>query len=73
MIEGRVKKNDASILNCGIESGSLAAINAHIGNIAFKTGRKIYWNKATGMFENEVEANGLIAAKYENGWVLPKI
>lgn len=67
-----MQKNDASILNCGIESGSVAAINAQMGNIAYKTGRKIYWDKASGMFKNDSEANQLIKSNYQNGWQLPK-
>jgi predicted dehydrogenase len=67
-----IQENDASILNCGIESGSVAAINAHMGNIAYKTGRKIYWDKAKGLFKNDSEANAMIRSNYQNGWVLPK-
>ena len=66
-----IQKNDASILNTGIESGSVAAINAQMGNIAFKTGRKLYWDAAAGNFKNDKEANALIKANYHNGWKLP--
>lgn len=66
-----MKKNDASILKCGIETGSVAAINAHMGNIAYKTGRKIYWDKASQSFKNDKEANSMIKATYHNGWKLP--
>jgi predicted dehydrogenase len=67
-----IRTNDASILRCGIESGSVAAINAHMGNIAFKTGRKIYWDATTGTFGADAEANALLTPKYHNGWELPK-
>jgi hypothetical protein len=67
-----IRKSDASILKCGIESGSVAAVNAHMGNIAFKTGRKIYWDAATGTFGDDNEANALLTPKYHNGWELPK-
>lgn len=66
-----MKKNDASILKCGIETGSVAAINAHMGNIAYKTGRKIYWDQATQSFKNDKAANDLIKVDYHNGWKLP--
>lgn len=68
-----IKTNDASILKCGIESGAIAAINAHMGNIAYKTGRKIYWDAEKGMFKNDTEANDLIKASYHNGWKLPGV
>jgi predicted dehydrogenase len=67
-----IKDNNPAILKCGIETGSVAAINAHMGNVAFKTGRKVYWDAATGMFKNDAEANALIKAHYHNGWQLPK-
>lgn len=67
-----MKKNDRSLLNCEIESGSVAAINAHMGNVAYKTGQKVYWDQGKGSFKNNMEANKLITAKYHNGWKLPK-
>lgn len=66
-----IKENNPALLKCGIETGSIAAINAHMGNIAFKTGRKIYWDAAKGQFKNDAEANALIKANYRNGWKLP--
>jgi predicted dehydrogenase len=66
-----MQKNDVSILNTNINSGSVAAINAHMGNIAFKIGRKIYWDAEKGNFGNDKEANALINAHYQNGWKLP--
>lgn len=68
-----VKANDESILKCGIESGSVAAINAQMGNIAYKTGRKVYWDKVNGNFKNDEAANQLIVPTYHNKWKLPKI
>ncbi|MCM5662720.1 Gfo/Idh/MocA family protein [Galbibacter mesophilus] len=60
-------------LNCGIETGSIAAINAHMGNIAYKTGEKIHWDAQNGNFKNNDEANKLIKANYHNGWKLPTV
>ena len=68
-----MQRNDASILKCGIETGAVAAINAHMGNVAFKTGRKVYWDAAAGQFMNDPEANQLMKATYHNGWKLPVV
>ncbi|GAB3996592.1 Gfo/Idh/MocA family oxidoreductase [Spirosoma daeguense] len=68
-----IKSNDASILKCGIETGSIAAINAHMGNIAYKTGRKVYWDATAKGFKNDTQANALMAAHYHNGWKLPAV
>ena len=67
-----MEKNDKNILKCEMESGSIAAINAHMGNIAYKTGRKVYWDNVKMNFGNDLEANQLIRANYHNGWELPK-
>ena len=68
-----IRANDASILNTPIASGSVAAINAQMGNIAYKTGQKIYWDSAKGNFGENQAANELIKARYHNGWELPRI
>ncbi|HYF66927.1 MAG TPA: Gfo/Idh/MocA family oxidoreductase [Ohtaekwangia sp.] len=68
-----VKKNDQSVLNTPIQSGSVAAINAQMGNIAYRTGTKVFWNPAKGEFENNAEANKLVKPEYHNGWELPKL
>ena len=67
-----ITTNDSSKLNCGIETGSIAAINAHMGNIAYKTGKKLYWDLEKEKFDDD-EANNLLKANYHNGWELPKI
>ncbi len=67
-----IKANDASKLNCGIKTGSVAAINAHMGNVAYKLGKKIYWDKSKDAFK-ESDANKLAKASYQNGWKLPKV
>ncbi len=68
-----IKKNDPSILNTPIASGSVAAINAQMGNIAYKTGRKLYWDASKGLFRDNVEANKLVKATYHNEWQVPRV
>lgn len=66
-----VKKNSQAALNTPIRSGSIAAVNAHMGNIAFKTGKKIYWDEKANRFTDNADANKLITPEYHNGWKLP--
>ena len=68
-----IKQNDSSLLNTHIKSGSVAAINAQMGNIAYKTGSKIYWDEAKNEFKGDAEANKMIKANYHNGWKVPEI
>ena len=68
-----IKKNDQSMLNTPIRSGSVAAINAQMGNIAYKTGNKIFWDSKAGNFGKDAKANKLINPEYHNGWEIPKV
>ena len=56
-----------------IDSGAVAAVNAQLGNIAYKTGRKLYWDGdgRTGDFRDDAEASALLRADYHNGWEVP--
>ncbi|HKZ38424.1 MAG TPA: Gfo/Idh/MocA family oxidoreductase [Chryseolinea sp.] len=68
-----VKKNDQSFLNTPIHSGSVAAINAQMGNIAYKTGSKVFWDAKNENFGTNTEANKLIKTAYHNGWEMPGV
>ena len=59
--------------NCDVAIAANTARVAHMGNIAFKTGRKIYWDKSKSEFVNDSEANELTKATYRSPWVLPKV
>lgn len=66
-----VGSRDYSKLNCPIEAGVRVAINSHMGNIAQRTGEKIYWNAGANNF-SAAKANKLITPEYHNGWKLPR-
>ena len=67
-----VKSRDASKLNAPIQVGYDAAVVSHMGNVAFKTGNRIYWDAEAGEFK-EKEANEFLKANYQNGWKLPML
>ncbi|MBC8767983.1 Gfo/Idh/MocA family oxidoreductase [Arenibacter sp. BSSL-BM3] len=66
-----VKSRDASQLKAPLKVGYDAALVCHMGNIAFKTGNRIYWDNYEGQFSDD-SSNALINAQYHNGWELPK-
>lgn len=68
-----VRKNDQSFLNTPIKSGSVAAINAQMGNIAYRTGSKVFWDAKKKKFTNNTEADKYINPQYHNGWDIPKV
>ena len=66
-----VKSRDASKLKAPLKVGYDAALVCHMGNIAFKTGNRIYWDDYEGRFLDD-SSNALINAHYHNGWELPR-
>lgn len=68
VVKSRKKEN----LNCPIEAGARVAINAHMGNIAQRTGEKIFWKAEENQF-NVKKATELVKPEYHNGWKLPKV
>jgi len=68
-----VRKSNSDILHTPIESGSIAAINAQMGNIAYKTGEKLFWDAKRNQFANNDKANGYLGSKYNHGWVKPEV
>ena len=65
-----VKSRKKEDLNCPFEAGAKVAIVSHFGNIAVRTGEKIYWNEAKNKFNIE-KATRLVRPVYHNGWKLP--
>jgi hypothetical protein len=59
--------------NADIEIGRNVAINAQMGNIAYRTGRKVYYDASKNEFINDPEANALLKPQYSNGWKLPAV
>ncbi len=56
--------------NCTIEMGRNAALVAHLGNIAYRTGKKLEWDANKGQISNEPEANTYLAPTYRTPWKL---
>lgn len=67
-----VKSRDTSKLNAPVQAGAIVATVCQMGNIAYKTGKKLAWDKTKQRF-NDTEANQLIFPEYHNQFTLPKI
>ncbi len=59
--------------NADIEIGAHIARFAQLGNIALRTGRKVYWNPEKQQFINDDKANELVKASYRTPWKLPSV
>lgn len=56
--------------NCTIEMGRDAALVAHLGNIAYRTGKKLEWNNLDSIISNDSEANTFLKPDYRSPWKL---
>jgi predicted dehydrogenase len=54
-----------------IESAANTAIVCQMGNVAWKTGRKVDWDAGAGDFAGDAEANALITPTYRAPYRLP--
>ena len=68
---GAVKSRDASKLNAGIEQGHLSSAYCHLGNIAYRLGRKLHINPSSESFLNDTEADAMLTREYRAGFVVP--
>ncbi len=58
---------------CPVDVAANTALVCQLGNIAYRTGRKLDWDAGKGVFSNDKAANDLVAAQYHSGWKLPKV
>jgi predicted dehydrogenase len=58
--------------NASVEVGAKTAIVSEMGNIAYRTGKRIHWDEAAGKFKEE-DANNLSRLNYSDKWKLPKV
>jgi hypothetical protein len=60
-------------LNANIEVAANTARVAHLGNIAQRTGHRLYWDAETRQIINDDEANSYLVPTYREPWALPKV
>jgi predicted dehydrogenase len=67
-----VRSRNMEDLRAPIQAGVHVATVAQMGNIAYKTGKKLYWDNAAHRFTDD-SANVYLAAAYHNGYSIPVI
>lgn len=58
---------------CDIETGAHIARIAHLGNISYRLGHKVFWDHEKQQFINDKKANFMVQAHYRKPWELPKV
>ncbi|MBK5271959.1 MAG: Gfo/Idh/MocA family oxidoreductase [Bacteroidia bacterium] len=67
-----VRSRKVEDLKCPVQLAAHVATVCDMGNIAFRAGKKIYWDANSNKFTDN-EANKYLAAEYHNGYTLPKV
>jgi hypothetical protein len=70
---GAIRNNNPSSLHCSIEEGAHIATVAQMGNIAFRSGKKISWDESKKTFTDPAIQKEYYVKAYHNGYSLPKI
>ncbi len=68
-----VRSRDVKSLNGDIEEGHLSSAYCHLGNIAYKLGRKLHINPSTESFVDDAQADALLTRKYRKGFEVPAV
>ncbi|MEP7144091.1 MAG: Gfo/Idh/MocA family oxidoreductase [Ferruginibacter sp.] len=68
-----VKSRKTADLHCSIQDGAHVATVAQMGNIAFRSGKKLFWDKAKMKFTDEAINQKYLMKEYHNGYQLPKV
>jgi predicted dehydrogenase len=66
-------KDRDKVPNTNIEIAANTARVCHLGNIAFKTGRRLYWDADKSNFIGDDDANNYLVPTYRAPWELPKV
>lgn len=66
-----VKSRRHEDLIADVEEGHLSSLLCHLGNISYRTGRRLVFDPKTETFPHDAEANALLTRQYRQGFELP--
>jgi hypothetical protein len=68
-----VRSRKTNELHCPIEAGAHVATVAQMGNISFRSGERVVWDKAAEKFTDEKLNKQYMMKEYHNGYMLPVV
>lgn len=68
-----VKSRKMQDLHCSIQDGAHVATVAQMGNISYRSGKKLQWDKTKMQFTDQEINKAYLMKPYHNGYSLPKI
>ncbi len=67
-----VRSRDPGKLNGPVETAHLSSAVGHLGNIAYRLGRRLEFDPATERFPHDEEANRMLTRQYRKPFVVPE-
>ncbi|MDB5125140.1 MAG: Gfo/Idh/MocA family oxidoreductase [Mucilaginibacter sp.] len=68
-----VKSRKLDDLHCSVQAAAHVATVAQMGNIAYRSGKKLEWNQADHAFTDHAINKQYMMKEYHNGYKLPKV
>ena len=68
-----IKSRKMEDLNCSIQDGAHVATVSQMGNIAYRSGKKLEWDAAKERFTDKDVNEKYLMKEYHNGYKLPKV
>jgi hypothetical protein len=68
-----IKSRRSEDLIADIEQGHYSALLCHLGNIAYRTGRRLEFDPEKESFVGDDDANQLLTREYRKGYELPQV
>jgi hypothetical protein len=65
-----VRSRKPETLHCPIDAASHVASVAQMGNIAFRSGKRLDWDTAAGKFTDSKINDDYLMKEYHSGWTL---
>jgi predicted dehydrogenase len=66
-----IRSRNMNELNCSIEAGSHVATVAQLGNISFRSGQRVIWDKSAKRITDKKLNKQFLMSEYHNGYKLP--
>ena len=68
-----IKSRKMEDLRCPIQAAAHVATVAQMGNIAYRSGKKLEWDVTKGRYTDEAINKEYLSKEYHNGYKLPKV
>ena len=70
---GVIKSGKMEDLHCPIQAGAHVATVAQMGNIAYRSGKKLFWDAGKEKFTDDAINKEYLMKEYHNGYKLPTV